>query len=168
MFLNLHKNLYRLMFPFSMMYTFEHIVWYDSIHIDLRRNDGFLHLFRDFTESNAFSENLIRMKFILHKIYFRMGILSSSKTSWMFFNLISKMILLVQLNYYCHDTSHNFEPIFLKFAQVNPIVFGNNQPNRITGMGENVPQNWFFGFHSAGMDFFEEKILELYVVPYLL
>ncbi len=30
---------------------------------------------------------MIRTKFILHKIFFRMSILLSSKTSWMFFNL---------------------------------------------------------------------------------
>ncbi len=49
-------------------------------------NDGFLHSFYDFSRSNAFSENLIT-KFILYKIFFRMSIFSSSKTSWIFFNL---------------------------------------------------------------------------------
>ncbi len=61
--------------------------WSDSIHIVLWRNDGFLHSFHDFSKSNAFRKNLIRMEFILHKIFFRMNILSISKTLWMFFNL---------------------------------------------------------------------------------
>ncbi len=39
---------------------------------------------------NAFRENFIRTKFILHKIFFRMSILSSKKTSRMFFNLCWK------------------------------------------------------------------------------
>ncbi len=47
----------------------------------------FLLSFRNFSKSNVFSENLMRMKFILHKIFFQMSILSSSATSWMFFNL---------------------------------------------------------------------------------
>ncbi len=45
-------------------------------------------------------------------------------------------------------TGRSFDPIFLKFAWlvrvhlwVNPIVFGNNRPNRITYMGGNVPPN---------------------------
>ncbi len=45
--------------------------WFDSIHIALWRNDEFLHSFHDFSKSNVFSENLIRKKFILHKIFFR-------------------------------------------------------------------------------------------------
>ncbi len=56
-----------------------------------------------------------------------------------------------------YDTSRSFELIFMKFTRlvrvhpwVNPIVFGNNQPNRTTDMGENVPQNQFFGFKSDG------------------
>ncbi len=40
---------------------------------------------------------------------------------------------------------------------VNPIVFGNDRPNRTTDIGKNVPQNQFFGFHSASMEFFMEK-----------
>ncbi len=61
--------------------------WSDSIHIALRRNNGFLHSFHDFSKSNAFSENFMRTNFILHKILFRMSILSGGKTSWMFSNL---------------------------------------------------------------------------------
>ncbi len=65
----------------------------DSIHIALSRNNGFLHLFRDFLKSNAFSENLVRIKFILHEIFLWMSILSSSKTSRMFINLHWKVTL---------------------------------------------------------------------------
>ncbi len=44
---------------------------------------------------------------------------------------------------------------------MNPIVFGNNRPNRITDMGENVLfQNQFFEFKSDGMGFFEKKKLK--------
>ncbi len=45
-----------------------------------------------------------------------------------------------------YDTGRSFDPIFMKFAWlvrvyswVNPIVFGNNWPNRTTDMGGNVP-----------------------------
>ncbi len=38
-------------------------LWSDSIHIALWRTDGFLHSFHDFSKTNAFSENLIRMTF---------------------------------------------------------------------------------------------------------
>ncbi len=55
--------------------------------LTLLRNNGFLHSFRNFWKSNAFSKNLIRTNFILHKSFFRMSIFSSSKISWMFFNL---------------------------------------------------------------------------------
>ncbi len=65
-----------------------------NTRVVLRRDDGFLHSLRDFCKSNAFSENLIRTKFILHKIFFQMSILPSSITSGMFFNLHSKMTLL--------------------------------------------------------------------------
>ncbi len=49
---------------------------------------------------------------------------------------------------------------------MNPIVFGNNWPNRTTDMEENVPQNQFFGFYSAGMEFFMEKTYKQYLVPH--
>ncbi len=55
---------------------------------------------------------------------------------------------MVQGNYLCtrtYDTGASFELIFMKFTclvrvhpWVNPIVFGNNQPNRIADVGENV------------------------------
>ncbi len=45
-----------------------------------------------------------------------------------------------------YDTGRSSDPIFMKFTWlvrihscVNPIVFGNNRPNRTTDMGENVP-----------------------------
>ncbi len=54
-----------------------------------------------------------------------------------------------------YDTGRSFDPIFMKFtwlvrvhSGVNPIVFGNNRPNRTTYMGKNVPQNQFFGLKS--------------------
>ncbi len=58
-----------------------------AIHITISRNDEFLHSFCNLLKSNACGENLIRTKFMLHKIFFRMRILSSRKTSPMFFNL---------------------------------------------------------------------------------
>ncbi len=52
------------------------------------------------------------------------------------------------LIYFCvrtHDTGRSFELIFMKFiplmrvhSWVNPIVFGNNWPNRTADMGKNV------------------------------
>ncbi len=60
--------------------------WSDSRRIVLRRNNRFLHSFHDFSNSNAFSENFIRTKFILHKIVFRLSTLSNNKTSLIFFN----------------------------------------------------------------------------------
>ncbi len=47
--------------------------WSDSIHIALWRNDGFLQSFYDFSKSNAFSENLIRMEFISDVILVRLN-----------------------------------------------------------------------------------------------
>ncbi len=45
-----------------------------------------------------------------------------------------------------YNTGLSFDPIFMKFtwsvrvhSWVNPIVFGNNRPNRTTDMGENEP-----------------------------
>ncbi len=64
--------------------------WSDLIHVILWRNDGFLHSYCNFSKSNAFSENFVRTKFILHKIFFLMSILSSRKTSRMLFNLCWK------------------------------------------------------------------------------
>ncbi len=79
-------------------------------------------------------------------------------------------------NYLCtrtYDTGASFELIFMKFAclmrvypWVNRIVFGNNRCNRTTDLGENVPQNQFFGFHSASIEFFMEKTYKLYLVPH--
>ncbi len=71
-------------------------LWSNSIQIALRRNYGFLHSFHDFSKSNAFSKNLIRTKFILHKISFQMSILSNSRTSWMFY---SKVTVLFNINF---------------------------------------------------------------------
>ncbi len=67
----------------------------------------------------------------------------------------SVMLLYLYICIRTRDTGRSFEPIFMKFTQlgrahsrVNPIVFGNNRPNRTTDMGENVPPNQFFGFIS--------------------
>ncbi len=46
--------------------------WSDLIHVTLRRNDGFLHSFFNFSRSDTFGQIFIRTKFILHKIFFRM------------------------------------------------------------------------------------------------
>ncbi len=66
------------------------LAWSDLIHVTLRRNYGFLHSCCNFSKSNAFGENFIKTKFILHKIFFRMSLLSSRKPSRMFFNLCWK------------------------------------------------------------------------------
>ncbi len=65
--------------------------WPDLMHITLWRNYEFLHSFRNFSKSNALGKNLIRTKFILHKIFFWMSILLSSKTLTIFFNLHNKI-----------------------------------------------------------------------------
>ncbi len=64
--------------------------WSDLIYVTIRRNDGFLHSFCNFSKSNAFGENFIRTKFIFHKIFSQMSIFSSRKTLWIFFNLCWK------------------------------------------------------------------------------
>ncbi len=70
-----------------------------------------------------------------------------------------------------HDTGRSFEPIIMKFTRfvrvhslVNPIVFGNNRPNRSADIGENVPPIPVFGFKSEGIGVFEEKTYKLYSV----
>ncbi len=61
--------------------------------------------------------------------------------SWFFYKFFSRERFL-------WDTLYKklFEPIFIKLtwlvrvhSWVNPVVFGNNRPNRATNMGENVP-----------------------------
>ncbi len=71
------------------------------------------------------------------------------------------------------DTGRSFETIFMKFTWwvpihqwVNPIVFGNNRPNRTTGMGENVPPKPVFCIYLTGTCFFEEQSSKLYSVPH--
>ncbi len=64
--------------------------WSDLIRVTLWSNDGFLHSFCNFSKSNAFGKNFISTKFILHKIFFRMSILSSRKTLQIFFDLCWK------------------------------------------------------------------------------
>ncbi len=64
--------------------------WSDLIHVTLWRNYGFLHSFCNFSKSYVFGENFVRTKFILHKIFFWMSVLSSRKTLRMSFNLCWK------------------------------------------------------------------------------
>ncbi len=64
--------------------------WSDLIRVTLWRNNGFLLSFCNFSKSNAFGENFIGIKFIMHKILRQMSILSSRKTLRMFFNLCWK------------------------------------------------------------------------------
>ncbi len=54
--------------------------WSEQIHVTLRRNDGFLHSFCIFFKSILFRKNLIRMKFILHKISFLVSIFKGGKS----------------------------------------------------------------------------------------
>ncbi len=79
-----------------------------------------------------------------------------------------KSTMLIHL-YICicirsYDTGRSFEPTFMAFtwlvrvhSWVNPIVFGNNRPNRTTDIGESVPKNQFFEFKSDGMGVFQKK-----------
>ncbi len=85
----------------------------------------FLHLFHDCSKSNIFSENLIKTKFILHKISFRMSIFSSSETlanvlQFTFKNNAPRFS--VYNNYYCHETGRSFEPIFMKFTRLVRVL----------------------------------------------
>ncbi len=92
-------------------------------------NDGFFHSFYNFSKSNAFGKNFMRMQFILQKIFFRMSTLSSRKTSCMFFNLHSKITLPnLLLTIITHD---GFSQFFLKiqfFSKnwLNKKIFGPN------------------------------------------
>ncbi len=108
-----------------------------------------------FLKKNAFSENLIRTKFILYKIFFRMILLSSSRISWMFFNYIKKndtSRFSAYNNYYCQDKDRSFEVIFMKFTWlvqvhtwVNIIFFLTIGPIEPLTW-KNGPQNFFFFF----------------------
>ncbi len=68
--------------------------WSDSVCLLMEKWRIFTFIPWFLSKGNAFNENFIRTKFILRKIFFRMSILSSSKTLWMFFNLHFKMTLL--------------------------------------------------------------------------
>ncbi len=144
----------------------------NSIRIALWRSDGFLHSFRDFSESMTSSENLIRTKFILHKIFFQMSTPSSSQTSWMFFNLHSKMtrldfqliiiitftIQVAVLNRFswnslswCGSTHRWTQWSLETIGLIEPLIWGKKGR-----------QNRFFGY---GMGFSEKKISKSYSVP---
>ncbi len=58
----------------------------------------------------------------------------------------SAMFIYIYVCIRSYDTGRSFDPIFMKFtwlvrvhSKVDPIVFGNNRPNRTTDMGKNVP-----------------------------
>ncbi len=89
--------------------------WSDSVHIALWRKDGFLHSFRYFSESNAFSENLIRMKFILHKIFLQISLL----LEFQLIIIITVTIQVAVLNFHeihmVGATSHMGEDYFFFF-----------------------------------------------------
>ncbi len=82
---------------------------------------------------------------------------------------------MVPGNYLCTRTYNigtSFKQIFfMKFAclirvhpWVNPIVFGRNQPNRITNMGENVTTKPFFWPLFSQYRIFMENFYEQYLV----
>ncbi len=138
--------------------------WSNSIHIALWRNDGFLHSFRDFSKSNASNENLIRMKFILHKFSFKWVYFRAAKPGGCSSIYIKKWtsIFSAYNNYYCHDTGRSFEPICMKFtwlarvyARMSSIFFF------FETIGPIEPLIWRkcapFGFHSAGMGVSRKK-----------
>ncbi len=67
------------------------------------------------------------------------------------------------------DTGGSFEPIFMKFTRltqvypwVNSIVFGNNQPSKITDRGKCAPQSLFFWLSFSWYGIFEEKSSKKY------
>ncbi len=155
------------------------VLWFDSIHIGLWRNDGFLHFFRDFSKSNAISKNF------KNEVYLLLNFLSNEYTSeqqnlevvlqFIFKNDAPKFS--AYNNYYCYDTGRSFEPIFMKFrwlvrvhTWVDPIVFGSKWPNRTTDMGEIVPQNrdghfWGKNFETIfNTPFPVEKVLSIFVI----
>ncbi len=106
--------------------------WSDSILIALWRNDGLLDSFYNFSNSNRFRENLIRTKFILHKIFFRMSILSCSKTLCMFFNLQSKMILL------------DFQLIIIITVTIRSQFWSNFHEIHMVGASPHMDEPYFF------------------------
>ncbi len=97
-----------------------------------------------------------------------MSILSSSKVLWMFFNLHWKITLL------------DFQLIIILTVAIQVAVlnrfswnslgwFGSTHGRTLYFLetidpmepqiwGKMCPQNWFFGFHSAGTGVFDEKI----------
>ncbi len=73
----------------------------------------------------------------------------------------STMLIYIFIYIRSYDISRGFDQTFMKFtwlvrvySWVNPIVFGNNGPNRTTYMGENVPPKQVFRFKSDDMGVF--------------
>ncbi len=104
--------------------------WSDLIHITLWRNDGFLHLFYNFSKNNAFGKNLIRMKFIVHEISFKWVYFWAVKPNGYFVHFFVKSFPNIEFkNFYL--------VIILKFFLSNihiinfeiPKIFWRRTPN---------------------------------------
>ncbi len=79
-----------------------------------------------FLKKYAFGKNFIRTKFILHKIFSQMSILSSKETSYMFFNLHSKMTLLHRdLDFW--RITDRFWSVKIEIAKIGAI---DNRPSK--------------------------------------
>ncbi len=116
--------------------------WFDLIYVTSWRNDGILHWLCNFSKSNAFGENFRRTKFILHKIFFRIGILSSRKISWMFF-LRGRTCLVTKINI-------NF---FVRNEVLNIFHITIFSKNKTKQNSEITEKNNFFGV--GGMTIFQ-------------
>ncbi len=76
---------------------------------------------------------------------------------------------MVQGNYLCtrtYDIDRSFEVIFKITCLMRVLFLKTIVSIEPPIWGKMCPQNWFFGFHSAGMEFFEEKTYKQYLVPH--
>ncbi len=122
----------------------------------------FLQSFLNFSKSNAFGEHLIKMQFILHKIFFRMSILLSSKILWMFFNLCLKMTLLrFQFIIVTHDKLMTVRQFLRNFPWFWSI-FGNKITTILA-----LPTSEVGGKVSGVITVLEVLITKLYLYIYL-
>ncbi len=145
-------------------------LWSDSIHTALWRNNVFLHSFYDFSKNNAFCENLIRKKLILHRIFFQNEYTFEQQNlvDVLQFTLENKTSRFAAYNnYYCHDIGRNFEPIFMKFTWLvrvhtwmNPIFFGNYRSNTTSDKGDNVTPKLVFWLSFSHYGGFQGKNLK--------
>ncbi len=125
---------------------------------------------RNFSKSNAFSENSIRTKFILHKIFFRMKILLGSKTSRMFFNLHSKMTLLCfQLIIITHGKLLMIVWQFLLNFSWSLAIFYNKMMTILTLRTSERDEWWRWGWShfSFVLEVLDYKVLYIYIFIYL-